>query len=370
MTESMTVYRRSELEAVASGCLHRYRKIWIDGVDDTSDPAIVGISLHLINYLYVMSLVEAKTPQDSELAYDAFIKGVAQSQTPSRLIPEVRQVWEWHAERFELNLEQFVTAEVREVSGAVTFTPDLVTVNPTLNELEIHDFKFGWQPPMSEEELRALFQARVYVRYGKDRWPNFSKYRFTLHAARFNVTVSVVFTETELEEIEREVLAAIAAVEHAKSVDSWPAVPGPSCRFCELQCPVAEVPAIVPKRLTLPEQAEAVASWLLASSAVTKVAKKSLKAYCSAHGPVSVNGVVFDNRKTTTRQYPIDEVLEVIRLRNVLGAFTEEGLTISHSALAKLFKRFPQLEEDLKPFVQSKDGYRFGQKDEDRDGKG
>ena len=43
-TQELKVYRRSELEAVESGCLHRYRKIWIDKVDDSSDPALIGFT--------------------------------------------------------------------------------------------------------------------------------------------------------------------------------------------------------------------------------------------------------------------------------------------------------------------------------------
>ena len=40
MTEALTVYRRSELEG--ADCLHRYRKVWIEGVDDNSDYAMRG----------------------------------------------------------------------------------------------------------------------------------------------------------------------------------------------------------------------------------------------------------------------------------------------------------------------------------------
>ena len=46
MTTQMKIYRRSELETIApqqdsEGCLFRYKAIWIDGVDDTSDVALL-----------------------------------------------------------------------------------------------------------------------------------------------------------------------------------------------------------------------------------------------------------------------------------------------------------------------------------------
>ena len=54
------------------------------------------------------------------------------------------------------------------------------------NSLEIKDFKSGWAPPPSEDDLKMLFQARVYSFYGRQRWPNFSTYRFTINAIRWN----------------------------------------------------------------------------------------------------------------------------------------------------------------------------------------
>jgi hypothetical protein len=49
----------------------------------------------------------------------------------------------------------------------------------------------------------------------------------------------------------------------------------------------------------------------------------------------------------------------------VMGAFEDAAareLTISHSALAKLFKAYPGLEDDLKGVVQSKTTFRFSAK--------
>jgi hypothetical protein len=162
MSQELIVYRRSELEAISDGCLHRYRALWVDGVDDTSDIALIGIGFARIKHAYLLRLMEHRLPSDSEEARAAFIEGVALSKTPARLVPELRQVWFFHAERFEVDPDRFVAAEERGEEGQVSWSPDLVLAHPESNALEVIDDKAGWHPPLTEEELKDLFQARVY----------------------------------------------------------------------------------------------------------------------------------------------------------------------------------------------------------------
>lgn len=365
----LRIYRRSELEAVkpaidAEGCLHRYRMIWMEGADDTSDVALVGIAFAAIKHRYIERLLAIGASQDFEEATEAFKEGIAAEGTPSRLIPEVRQLWIFHAEKFALDIPRFVAAEERGSTGDVGWAPDLVLAHPETDTLEVIDDKSGWHPPISEDELRVLFQARVYSRYARDRWPHFTHYRFTLNAVRFNKAVSVSFTQEELDAVDVEVAAAIAAILEAEKTGQWPATPGPSCHFCTLACPVADQAITLPKRLDV-VQIPKLAAWLLVADKQLKAAKKLLKGAVTVHGPVTVNGVVWDNRPSESVSYPLAAVLDVLRLRNIAGAFEGpemQDLTITHSALAKLFKQFPMLEEDLLPVRRSKTTYRFGAK--------
>lgn len=379
MSEALRVYRRSELEAIipaidTQGCLHRYKAMWIDGVDDSSDVSLVGIAFHAIQHAYTEKLVGAKLGQDYDLAMEAFTEGLASSQTPSRLIPEVQNIWKWHAESFELQLDRFVTAEERGSGGNVAFAPDLVYAHPERNSLEIIDFKTGWHPPVSEEELKVLFQARCYARYSQERWKNFDKYEFTLNAVRFRKSVTVSFTPDELDAaVDAEVNAAIAIIEEAVRTNTFPATPGPSCRFCTLACPVADQTITLPKRI-LEEQIPSVAQFVLVAEKQLKTIKAALKAAVATYGPATVNGMVFANRPSESVSYPVDAVMEVLRMRGMAGAFEDASnrdLTLSRSALSKLFKAYPGLENDLLPVRQSRTSYRFGAKvvgsDEDDD---
>jgi hypothetical protein len=359
MASTLTVYRRSELESIGQGCLHRHRAIWIDGVEENSDLAMIGTGLHRVHHRYVLALVEAQTPQDMDLAREAFTEGIGVSQTPARLIPEMRKLWDWYAEGFDLQLDQYVTSEEREEVGGVSWTPDLVLARA--DELEIIDLKFGWTPPATEDELRSNFQARIYSFYAMQRWANFRQYRFTISAARFQKIISVVFKPSDLDNVEREVAALVAVVEEAKRTNHWPAVAGPSCRFCELCCPL-ELPAIAPKRFLTAPEAERAGQLIRAGEQQIKLAKQALKGYVASHGPVPCNGLVWDNRPTNTTNYPIQAVLDLLTKRGVAGAFDYEAnpkMTISASSLKPVFKAYPELRADLASVAIDKTGYRF-----------
>ena len=392
MTSELTVYRRSELEG--ADCLHRYRSIWIDGTDDSSDYAIRGQAFAAIKHCYIERLVAKGLTQDEEESQAAFSEGIAESRCPDRLIPEVRDLWDRHAELFELKLDRFVAAEEKQLPVLCTacrkdwyvadiratnntcpacgsdalefrpfkFTPDLVYAHPEGNVLEIVDDKTFFVA-LTEAQAQASFQGRFYVRFGMARWPGFSTYRFTFNFVRLGKTVSVDYTPDELRNLEREVDAAVAKIEQAKQDDFWPATAGPSCTYCELKCPLADNPAIVPKRFMEVDQARAVAGWILAAETQLKTAKKALKSYCAANGADDAQGIEFDNRPVLTRKYPVDKVLTALETvgvgkdSEVLAAGT---LTISHSALARLFKSYPALEAELLPSQISAETYRFG----------
>lgn len=366
----LKVYRRSELEAISpapdvQGCLHRYKAIWIDHVDDTSDVALLGIAFAAIQHRYLMLLVDNQVGQDQDFAEMAFEGGAAATQIPGRLLPELRQLWFHHAETFELPLDKFVAAEERGSVGDVGFTPDLVLAHPERNSLEIVDQKSGWRPPLTETQVKELFQARVYSAYARQRWPNFSAYEFTIEAVRFKKKTTVSFTNEELDQVELEVRAAIATIEDAHKTGKWPATPGPSCHFCELDCPVANQPQTLPKRVINPEFAVQLAQWVTVAQKQVTQAKKLLKGYVVANGPLQANGLVWENRPSESESYPLDKVIDALHMAGVAGAFDDsekQGLMITKSALAKVFKAYPMLEEALRPSRKVKTSYRFAAK--------
>ena len=353
---TLPILRRSAMQT-ATSCLHRYKAIWLDGVPDQSDLASVGIGFHACAHRYIARLVQQGLTADAEEAGLAFTGGIASSLTPARLVPQVRTIYERWAERFELDLPHFLAAEEHQIGKTdQTFTPDLVYGRPT--GLEIKDFKTFWCG-MTEAQVRADFQARFYIYNAMRIWPGFPSYTFTQEYVRFGTSTSVQFTNDDFHVFRVEVEAVMAAVQEAETRGEWPATAGPECAYCELRCPLADHPAVLPKRFTIPEQASLVGSWILAAETQLKGMKKALKAYCAAHGAVNVKGVEFAHRPVELRSYPLEDVIRVLKARK---AEEMSGLTISHSALAKLMKADPRIESDLLLVQQSKTSYRFGPK--------
>lgn len=353
---TLPILRRSAMEA-ASQCLFRYEKLWIQGVEDQSDYALRGIAFHAAANRYIHHLLTAGTPQDFDLAKIAFQEGLATVPIPGRLLPEVRDLFDRWAEHFALDLDHFLTAEERQDNSDQVFTPDLVYGRP--HELEIRDFK-TFYVALTEAQARQDYQARWYIRNAMKKWPGFPSYRFTFEFVRLGKTLSLTFSPDELDALQRDVDAVLGMITHALATNVWPATPGSGCSYCELDCPIVDETAIVAKRFLTPQLAQQGAAKILAAEQAVKLAKKTLKAYCVANGPITVNGVEWANRPVEERRYPVAAVMEVLRLRNAVGAFEgSDGLTISHSALSKLFKLFPMLVQDLQPYMQSKVSYRF-----------
>lgn len=362
MSTILPVLRRSAIQT-AKSCLHRYNQIWNLSVPDQNDYSLRGIAFHSCAHRYIERLIQSGLEQDEEEARLAFTEGIANVLTPAHLVPEVRDIFMGWAERFGLDLKRFVAAEEHQMGkNQQTFTPDLVLADPSC--LEVVDFKTFWAA-MTEEQIRQDWQARWYVYNAQRIWPNFPRYRFTHSYVRFGTQVSVEFQPSDLATFADEVEAIAATITEATTRNEWPATAGQECNFCTLRCPLADHPAIIPKRFTVPQQAATIGEWILVAETQLRAVKKALKGYCAVNGAVEVNGMVFDNRPSQTRSYPIEDVLKILQMRGIMGAFdkdTSPGLTISHSALAKLFRAYPALESDLLPVQQAKTTYRFSAK--------
>lgn len=359
---TLPVLRRSAMQS-AKSCLFRYNQLWNLHVPDQNDFSLRGIGFHSCAHRYIERLVHAQLEQDAEEAKLAFTEGIASALIPAHLVPEVREIFYGWAERFGLSLQRFVAAEEHQIGkNQQTFTPDLVYADGAC--LEIIDFKTYWAT-LTEEQVRNDWQVRFYIYNAQRIWPNFPTYRFTHSYVRFGTNVSVEFQPSDLAAFADEVEAIVATIQEATERNEWPATAGSDCPVCSLKCPLADNPAVTPVRFTVPQQAQMVGSWLLADDSRRRAAQKALKAYCAANGPLRIGEMTFDNRPTQTRTYPIEDVMKILQARGIMGAFdkdTSPGLTISHSALSKLFRAYPALESDLLPVQQAKTTYRFSAK--------
>lgn len=350
---NLPVMTRSGLEAARCGL--RYKTLYVDGLDDPSDYSLRGTAIHLCRRKYVERLAAAQIPQDAEEARLAFIEGVRDAKTPPQLIPEVRDVFERHVEHFELNLEAFIATERRRVNATAAlphqFEPDLEYAWP--DALEIQDIK-TYYVAMTEAQARTAFQTRFYMWAAMQAWPNFPAYRFTYDFIRLNKFVSVQFSPDEFDMLDREVRAwdAVRQARHAEQ--RWDAEPGEVCTFCHLHCPVRDDPRRAYLRVTNEQEARGNAGQIIVLEKELKMRKQIERAWCAAHGGLTVDGEHFGFKVSTTRTYAGQAVVDTVRQ---LGE--EPSFRVSASALKPMFKRLRGLEQDLEPVLETKETAKF-----------
>lgn len=339
-TPPRRMLRRSALEAMA--CPHRYKKLYVDEVDDTSDEALRGQVAHDVAKVYIRRLVSLNRAHDEE-ATRATIAGqppvpplnlrgdaeeakraleatLAVTKLPPHLVQEVEMLVMRWSQRFELDIGAYLLAEETQAvaSERLEWTPDLVYVRG--HEIEQVDWKTFWVG-FTENQVKQQFQAKVYVWLAAKAWPNFPQYRFTFDFMRLGYQVTAVWYPDEIAELDLEIRARVRAIEDSEERDEWPAIPGEHCGFCRLKCPMIDQVDLMPRRVTSGETAQAVAGELLVLEQAVAARKKALKGYCKTEGPVDVGGARYGFKGSVKRKFLIRDVLKVLEEHEIQPHF-------------------------------------------------
>lgn len=365
MATSTTPIRRSALQAAS--CLKRYREVYELGLEDDSDESRRGTAFHRI-FLeeYIPALVRQHKPADPSLLDAAFRRGIVAAQCPPHLVDEVEDLVFSYGSRFELDLSAYLEAEAQQVTGGVSWKPDLVfawRLTPKGSVLRVEDLK-TYHAILNEETVRREFQAQLYVRNAMDTWRGFDCYEFAMTFVRFGVTVVVEYAAEDLASLDRKVDAILATIEDARARDEWPAQPGDHCGFCRLQCDVADDPKLLDRRCLSVDDAGAAADRLVLMGRMYDADQKALKAWCTIEGPLRRGGLEWAHRPTSRLRYAARLVLDTLQRLKVPDP---PGLTFSKSSLSKLFTKaaartWPGLSEELEPLAITKTGTRFSAK--------
>lgn len=357
-SDGIPVARRSALET--SSCGHRYKAIYVDGLNDDSDYSRRGVAFHAIKKCYIKRLAAAKDEMDESEAIAAFEEGIRETVCPPHLVPELRDLWDRHVQHFSLDLEAYIDTEALRVRFDAPvpyqYVPDLEYAHFHENTLEVIDFK-TYYVGFTERHARELLQTRMYIWGAMQEHPGFQTYRMTYNFVRLNQFTSVTFDKDDFAMLDREIRAMDAARRARHAANDWTAVPGEVCGFCQLACPVMDDPRRSLLRVKDASDFANVAGGLIVREQTDKAVAKALKQFVALHGPQDVSGEIFDFRTQVERKYPGAAVVDFIR-----GKGLEPVFTVSASALKTMFKSILGLEEGLGPMEMRKDKPRFGHK--------
>jgi hypothetical protein len=339
-------------------CGYRYQQIHLKGLHDTSDPAQRGQAIHVANQLYVEKLAAAGTESDPGLAQWALHEALVTQHTPAHLVPEVESLWLDWVERFQFDVEGFLLAEQRQVVDArFSFKPDLVFARP--EALTVADLKTHWQG-LNETAAKADLQARMYSCLARHVWPGFPRYRFVFEFIRLRYAVPAEFTPAELDAIDRQLVAHEAAIARAQATGDYPAVPGETCKYCHLRCPLEADAERLPARIIELDDAKQTAGELLVLKQALAAKHKLLEQFCALSGPVVAGGVEWAHRPTETVTFPAVPVLDVLTGAAADTSKLHFGKTILKSFLTA--QKWFHVRAPLEALAQIKHGTEFSAK--------
>lgn len=331
---------RSALEAFA--CPLYFKTRYVDGLEDHSPPALRGSAFHNVIRRYIELLVEYQCSSDLDLAKRAFEEGIAESMVSMAIVDEVDRLFWRIAEGWELDVESVLLVETRP-DDEYRWQPDLVRVYESIDTLEITDFKSHFQI-LAEHVARDSFQAKFYSARARRIWPGFARYRFVFWFVRWNVLVAVEFTQADIDRHEEHVRLTELGIAQALASNTWPAVPGETCGFCRIECPVAADARVHPIRVTTPHEAQRALGEYLALQNAADARRKALSDWCKFEGGVALNGLEIAHRPAAETSFPADRVFEVFQQHGLTPTFS-----ISKSALKPWLttRRFKHVATDL-----------------------
>lgn len=202
-----------------------------------------------------------------------------------------------------VDLEENYTTEINGVS--FTGRPDVVEIDGRV--ATVRDWKTGWAID-PETELRGSFQGRAYAKQIFNAYPQIHTVRLVWEYQRWDKVREVVLTRSDLADIDAMLESLVARIERSYETDEWPASPGKWCALCPSpsDCPIP-MQYRGEGKVVDPVSAREVAELLISLEAIQKAAKKSLRAYCSEHGPVEVGGLVWDFKTAADSDRVIDK---------------------------------------------------------------
>lgn len=334
--------RRSALQAFE--CPAHFKGVYVDGRRHESHPARRGTAFHLAvrRYIELLTGHENKPDDDADLATQAFREAMAASQVPLSIIQEVDELWSRFVPNFRLDHDALLMHEERP-DDEYDWQPDLVRVYGDV--LEITDFKTHFQV-LNQAAAASAFQCQFYSARARHIWPGFSIYRFALWFVRWNVIVHVELQQSDIDQHEEHLAILEAGIATSLLTDEWPAVPGETCQYCDLACPVADDALLHPVRIESEADAQQMLGEYLALSQAVKARRAALESWSGLEGPVRLNGLEFGPRPTSSTTFPIQRVLDVFKAHGLAATFS-----ISKTAIKPYLTqvRYRHVAPDLEP---------------------
>jgi hypothetical protein len=226
--------------------------------------------------------------------------------------------WKFCAHRqFEIDLVVDLEETYSTDINGVTFTgkPDLVEIDDRVAIVTDWKTSFAIDPAT---ELQGSFQGRSYAKQIFEAYRQVHTVRLIWEYQRWDKTREVVLTRSDLADIDAMLSTLMARITRSRETGEWPASPGKWCALCPApqKCPIPSGYR-GDGQVTDDASAQEVANLLVAIDALRASAKKTLRAWCGEHGPVTVGDLLFDFEAAPDFDKAIDKAALKLAMEDV-----------------------------------------------------
>lgn len=322
-------------------CPQQWKLMYMDKKKGEVNPLTnVGRVCHDAIGRYNNHCIKNKLTSDFDKWKEFAWQAIENSDLPPEYNNEIFKLMEQYAQTHEVDLESVVGAEEKFAINKNREQVDWLAPDVWLrividylqisgNVAKITDYKTTWA--MKSDP----FQLMIYAWAIKQIYPHVTDFQIEIDYIRHEFQVCQTFTEEDLADIERAILAKINRVEAEERFE--PNI-GVQCSYCPVwyACPAMSDTTI--RRFQLPKsyiEASGLALELEKYSRMAGEIKKVLKEYCDNAGELTAGGRVY--RFNVSNKYEF-EISEMIMALNEMGIDFLEYLVVDYRKFKALMR--------------------------------
>jgi len=312
--------------------------------EEESDALVFGRLFHELTAAYDLHCIQKRVPTDKSHAQEIF-DSVMASYSPGYQYRSLRDLFMQYVDRHVVDLQRLAAVEMDcKVSLGDHFLVGRIDrVFQENGQITVRDLKTDNQI-RSQSEIDKDFQLSVYALLAAQRF-GVSEVAVEIEFVRYGTIRKSMRSADDIEATRAQLDHVISEIRSAKE---FPYRIGSRCSICGYARTCAELRAVVDMKdvplITTPEMAQTTAQRLIALEQQLDQVKSALKAWCSKHGNVVVNGMEVGFHLTQSWKYPVRPTAEILEAR---GHDPLDYLAVSATAIKKLVAKDQELEAAL-----------------------
>lgn len=335
-------------------------KYGLQKLQKVADPLIFGSVFHELSAVYDEVCVDRRAGTAEDAAGDVFDRVMSGHPEAVPQRQDLKNLFETFVVRHRVDFEHLVGIE-KELSyewGKLKFTGilDRVYLDSDEKTLTVRDLKTDGAI-RSQADVDRDFQLSVYAMLAAEHYEWTGDVQVEMEFVRYGVLRGSVRTQKQIADIRDEITESIIVIQ---CDEEFAYEVGAHCSICGFAdtCPKLKEVVEAKEKLVIVTGIDAanLATMMIAMETRLGQVKDLLKAYCSDHGNLYINGLEVGYHKTESVRYPMDALLEALKDSDYNAL---KLLSPDTTAIKKAVKRDEKLAGLLAPVAVDASSTRF-----------